>query len=70
MMRMKRHARGGRFLAKERGAFSLLDVHLSPTLEQRMVDLGLAPIPEVVARYRSVLRPTQFDQSLATKIVQ
>ena len=67
---MKRHVRGGRFLAKERGAFSPLDVHLSPTLEQRMVDLGLAPIPEVVARYKVALRTTQFDQSLATKIVQ
>jgi len=71
MVNTKRRTRGSRSLVEEPGAFSPLDIHISPTLRRRMIELGLAPIPvTVVARHRSALRPTLFYQSLATKIVQ
>ena len=69
VVQAKRRARGSRFLANERGAFGPLDVHVSPTLQRRMVELGLAPILDL-ARQMSPLRSALFDQSLATKIVQ
>jgi len=68
-MNTKRRARGSRLLPEERGACSPLDVHVSPTLRRRMDELGVAPIPDV-SKHTSPLRPTLFDQSLATKIVQ
>jgi hypothetical protein len=67
----KKYLRDNHLLTDQHGAYSRLDVHLSPTLQRRMTELGLAVIPDtVVASHRSPLRPTLFDQSLATKIVQ
>jgi hypothetical protein len=71
---MRRHESGKRPVSgrpMQRGVLRPLDVRVSPTLQRRMADLGLPPIPDtVVAKDTSPLRLTLFDQPSATKIVQ
>ena len=71
VVQAKRRARDSRVLADQCGTFSSLDVHISPTLQQRIAELGLAPITDAVeAKHMSLRRSTLFDKPLATKIIQ
>jgi hypothetical protein len=70
--------RGRRFGKRELGSFQVreckvLDVRITPSLHERMIRMGLAPIPdaEIDVRCGHPPCPTQLcDKSPATKLIQ